>query len=53
MAAASMSVSAGSLDDSGDFKTVGHVYVAEAGKYYRIDDGLPQLRTGNGGAGGR
>ncbi|MEM7562273.1 MAG: GFA family protein, partial [Pseudomonadota bacterium] len=29
-----MGVAAGSLDDSGCLKTIGHVYVAEAGKYY-------------------
>lgn len=45
-----LSVSAGSLDDSGNLKTIGHVYVAEAGGYYQIDDGLPCFENGNCGA---
>ena len=45
-----ISVAAGSLDDSGDLKIVGHVYVSEAGRYYDIDDGLPQFETGSAGA---
>lgn len=45
-----ISVAAGSLDDSGNLKTVGHVFVSEAGDYYRIDDGLPQFARGNAGA---
>ena len=44
-----ISVAAGSLDDSGKLKTIGHVFVSEAGKYYQIDDGLPQFATGNAG----
>jgi hypothetical protein len=42
-----MAVAAGSLDDSGELKTIGHVFVSEAGSYYEIDDGLPQFETGN------
>lgn len=38
-----MAVAAGSLDDSGDLKTIAHIYVSEAGAYYYIDDGLPQF----------
>ena len=45
-----IAVAAGSLDDSGDLKTIGHVYVAEAGKYYAITDGLPCFEQGNDGA---
>jgi hypothetical protein len=45
-----MAVAAGTLDDSRELKTIGHVFVSEAGHYYRIDDGLPQFETGNAGA---
>lgn len=45
-----ISVAAGTLDDSGELETIGHVFVGEAGNYYRIDDGLPQFETGNAGA---
>jgi len=45
-----ISVAAGSLDDSLKLKTIGHVFVSEAGKYYEIDDALPCFETGNGGA---
>lgn len=44
-----ISVAAGTLDDSDDLKTIGHVYVSEAGAYYRIEDGLPQFETSNAG----
>ena len=45
-----ISVSAGTLDDSAELETIGHVFVSEAGHYYRIEDGLPQFETGNAGA---
>ncbi len=45
-----LSVAAGSLDDSGELETVGHIFVSEAGCYYRIDDGLPRFERGSGGA---
>ncbi len=45
-----IAVSAGSLDDSHELKTIGHVYVSEAAKYYEIDDGLPSFETSNSGA---
>ena len=45
-----MAVAAGSLDDGAGLKTIGHVYVSEAGKYYEITDDLPQFETGNYGA---
>lgn len=45
-----VAVSAGSLDDSGELKTIGHVYVSEAAKYYQINDELPSFETGSSGA---
>lgn len=42
-----VSVAAGSLDTTAELKTIGHVWVSEAGEYYEIDDGLPQFETGN------
>lgn len=44
-----IAIAAGSLDDGSELKTIGHVYVAEAGQYYEIHDGLPQFETGNAG----
>ena len=44
-----IAVAAGSLDDSGNLKIIGHVYVAEAGKYYSLDDDLPRYEYGNAG----
>ena len=45
-----ISVAAGSLDDSRRLATVGHIFTAEAGSYYRIDDGLPTFEYESGGA---
>jgi hypothetical protein len=45
-----ISVAAGSLDDSGDLKVIGHIFMAEAANYYQIDDGLPRFDRGSGGA---
>lgn len=45
-----MAVAAGTLDDSHELKTIGHVFVAEAGHYYEFDDGLPRYDSGNMGA---
>ncbi len=45
-----ISVAAGSLDDSGGLKTIGHIFMAEAGGYYQVDDGLPRFPGGSGGA---
>ena len=45
-----ISVAAGSLDDSRELKTVGHIFLAEAGKYYAVDDDLPRFPRGSGGA---
>ena len=44
-----ISVAAGTLDDASSLKTIGHVYVAEAGGYYEIEDGLPLFETSNAG----
>jgi len=45
-----MSIAAGSLDDAAGLATIGHVFVAEAGAYYRIDDDLPRFAGGSDGA---
>ncbi|MFZ9038778.1 MAG: GFA family protein [Gammaproteobacteria bacterium] len=47
---AKISVAAGSLDSTAGLKTIGHVFVGEAGQYYKIDDDLPRFETGNDGA---
>lgn len=44
-----MAVAAGSLDDSRELKTIGHVYMSEAAKYYEINDGLPQFEFSHAG----
>ena len=44
-----MAISAGTLDAGHGLKTIGHVYVGEAGDYYEISDGLPQFEGSNGG----
>lgn len=41
-ASPTISVVAGSLDDTQGIETRGHIFVAEKGDYYTIDDGLPQ-----------
>jgi len=38
-----MSVSAGTLDAGHGLRTIGHVYLSEAGDYYEINDDLPQF----------
>ncbi len=38
-----MAVAAGSLDESRELKTIGHIYIAEAGRYYELEDGLPKF----------
>ena len=37
-----LSILAGSLDDPSGLSLIGHIYTAEKGDYYAIDDGLPQ-----------
>ena len=44
-----MAVSAGTLEPGHGLKTIGHVYVSEAGDYYEINDGLPQFELSNAG----
>ncbi len=44
-----MAVAAGTLDDSCELKTIGHVYLSEAGRYYEINDGLPRFDTSGAG----
>jgi hypothetical protein len=39
----SVSIAAGSLDAPTGLKTVRHIFVKDAGDYYRIDDGLEAL----------
>ncbi|ODA67750.1 Glutathione-dependent formaldehyde-activating enzyme [Methyloligella halotolerans] len=39
----SVAISAGTLDAPTGLKTVRHIFVAEKGDYYEIDDGLPQF----------
>ncbi len=45
-----ISIAAGSLDDSRALKTIGHIFLDEAGKYYDVEDGLPRFPRGSGGA---
>ncbi len=42
-----MAISAGTLDAGHGLKTICHVYVSEAGEYYKISDGLPQFEGSN------
>ena len=35
-------VAAGTIDDATGLKTIGHIFTADKGHYYEIDDGLPQ-----------
>lgn len=37
---ATISIAAGSLDDPTGLKSIAHIYTADAGDYYGIDDGL-------------
>jgi len=39
----SVAIAAGTLDPPTGLRTVAHIYVADAGDYYTIDDGLEQL----------
>ena len=40
-----ISVLAGSLDDPQGLTVKGHIFTAEKGGYYEINDGLPQYDT--------
>lgn len=42
--AATTSMLAGSLDNPTGLKAVSHIFVADKGDYYTIDDGLPQFQ---------
>lgn len=42
-----ISIAAGSLNPGHGLKTLGHIYLAEAGEYYEIDDGLPRFEYSN------
>ena len=44
-----MAISAGTLDSGHGLKTIGHIYVSEAGDYYEISDDLPQFEHSNAG----
>ena len=46
----SMSISAGSLDDSAGLKMIGHIFVSEKPGFYEITDALPQFETSSMGA---
>ena len=35
-------IAAGTIDDATGLKTTGHIFTADKGHYYEIDDGLPQ-----------
>ena len=41
-----IAVAAGSLDDYTGLEILGHIYVADKGAYYQIEDGLPQRPQG-------
>jgi len=43
-----MAVAAGSFDQPSGLESVGHIFVADAGDYYEIADGLPQHQAGLG-----
>lgn len=45
----SIAVSAGSLDSTIGLKTLGHVWVSQAGGYYEITDDLPRFEKSHGG----
>jgi hypothetical protein len=44
-----ISVAAGTLDSGHGLKTIGHIYVSEAGEYYQIEDELPQFAASSNG----
>ncbi|HSM42101.1 MAG TPA: hypothetical protein VK862_15210 [Afifellaceae bacterium] len=37
-----MSIMMGAVDDPGDIRLTGHIFISEKGTYYEIGDGLPQ-----------
>ena len=44
-----IAVAAGSLDSAAGLKTIGHVWVSQAGDYYDITDDLPRFDGSHGG----
>ncbi len=40
-----ISVAAGSLDDSNNLETMGHIWLSQKSDYYLIDDELPQYQN--------
>ncbi len=44
----SIAVAAGSIDEPTGLKTIRHIFVADKGDYYEIDDGLERLPKGHG-----
>ena len=42
-----MSIAAGTLDDSGGLQIAAHIFTADKGGYYSLDDGLPQSADGH------
>jgi hypothetical protein len=42
-----VSIAAGSLDDSSGLRIACHIFTADKGAYYEIEDGAPQLRDGS------
>jgi hypothetical protein len=41
-----LSIAAGSLDDSSAITTACHIFVANKGRYYQIEPGVPQIEDG-------
>jgi hypothetical protein len=41
-----ISIAAGSLDDSSALTTACHIFVADKGRYYQIEPGVPQIQDG-------
>lgn len=44
-----IAISAGTLDSPTGLKTIGHVWVSQAGDYYEITDDLPRFEESHGG----
>ncbi|MGI9416538.1 MAG: GFA family protein [Geminicoccaceae bacterium] len=42
-----IAITAGSIDGETGLATVAHIFVADKGDYYRLDDGLPQYEQGD------
>ena len=45
-----MSISAGTLDTGHGLRTIGHIYLSEAGDYYEVNDDLPHFEYSSGGS---